>query len=43
MPDEFTKTLDDGRVLILYPRIYNWLLTISTAESLALGIYDDGW
>lgn len=37
------RTLDDGRILILYARPYNWMLTVSTPESFAQGFHDDSW
>lgn len=41
--DPLQRELLDGRTLILYPQIYNYLLTVSSPESLRLGVYDDGW
>lgn len=37
------RTLPDGRTLIVYARLYNTLLTISTPFSLNLGIWDSGY
>lgn len=37
------KVLDDGRIVIITPQLFNMLLTVSSPESYMLGVYDDGW
>lgn len=36
------RELPDGSILVLYPQVTNWLLTI-TGPNTMRGIYDDGW
>lgn len=37
------RPLADGRIITLYPQMFTLLLTVSSPESLAIGIYDESY